>query len=77
MTDMLARLDRELLAAHAAEDFARLVRLYAAAADACEASGWTDAACFYLTHAYVFALQEGDAAAAALHLRLKAHGRER
>jgi hypothetical protein len=35
-----------------------------------------DAACFYLTHAYVFALSAGATEAGALHARLLAHGRE-
>ncbi len=65
-----------LLRAHAAGDQAGLVRLYACAADRAEAAGETDAACFYLTHAYVFALATGAAEADALHARLKARGRE-
>ena len=32
--------------------------------------------CFFLTHAYIFALDVGDPRARALHLRLKAQGRE-
>ena len=76
MTDPLATLDRELLAAHAAGDTAELVRLYAAAAEASDAAGRPEAAGFYRTHAYVFALVLGDARADALHARLKADGRE-
>lgn len=76
MTDALHMLDRRLLDAHAAADVGRLVALYAEAADLSEAAGREEAACFYLTHAYVFALEEGDPAAAALHARLKAKGRE-
>lgn len=71
-----AALDAALLAAHAAGDEAALVRLYALAGDAAEAAGNTDAACFYLTHAYVFALATGAAGAGALHARLLARGRE-
>jgi len=66
-------LDAALLAAHAAEDRAALVTLYTQAADAATEM---DAACFYLTHAYIFALEQGDPRAEALHARLKAHGRE-
>jgi len=76
MPDGLATLDRELLAAHAAGDMPALVRLYAEAAEACEAEGQSDAAGFYRTHAYVFALALGDARAGALHAKLKADGRE-
>jgi hypothetical protein len=71
-----AALDVALIAAHEAEDRPRLVALYTTAADGAEAAGDIDAACFYLTHAYVFALQAGDPRAAGLHARLKARGRE-
>ena len=69
-------LDRALLAAHAAGDGAALARLYTRAADEAEARGHEARAGFYLTQAYVFALEQGDAAAGALHARLKALGRE-
>ena len=69
-------LNTAILAAHAAEDRARLVGLYALAADQAEARAEIDAACFFLTQAYVFALETGDAMAADLHRRLLAHGRE-
>lgn len=71
-----AALDDALLAAHAAGDEAALVRLYTEAADAAEAAGEIDAACFFLTHAYVFALGCNAPQAGALHARLLAHGRE-
>lgn len=76
MHDTLAHLDSRLLAAHAAGDVSALVRLYAEAAEASEGAGWAEAAAFYRTHAYVFALVLGDARAEALHARLKAEGRE-
>ncbi|MEM8699331.1 MAG: hypothetical protein AAGF44_09175 [Pseudomonadota bacterium] len=66
-------LDARLLAAHEAGDSRALVTLYREAA---EASASTEAACFYLTHAYVFALETGHPEADALHRRLKAAGRE-
>ena len=66
-------LDRLLLEAHDANDTAALVSLYMQAADHTDD---IDAACFYLTHAYVFALEGGDKAADALRERLAAHGRE-
>ncbi len=71
-----AALDARLLAAHAAGDAAALAALYAEAGDRAEARGAVDAACFFLTQAYVFALEAGHAAAATLHARLVAHGRE-
>ncbi|MEM0945000.1 MAG: hypothetical protein AAGI70_13750 [Pseudomonadota bacterium] len=71
-----AALDAALIAAHEAEDWEALVALYAEAAEGAEAGGDLEAACFYLTHAYVFALQTGDPRADDLHARLKARGRE-
>ena len=71
-----APLDCALLAAHAAGDERALSCLYARAGDAAEAAGDLDRACFYLTHAYVFALATGAPEADALHARLLAHGRE-
>ena len=66
-------LDRQLLKAHDANDTAALVSLYTQAADHTDD---VDAACFYLTHAYVFALERGYKAADALRERLAARGRE-
>ena len=69
----MSDLDARLLAAHAAEDTPALVALYTEAADRA-----TDpqAVGFYLTHAYVFALELGDARAGGLRRRLVAMGRE-
>ena len=72
----MSDLDARLLEAHAMRDQLALVGLYSEAGDAAEAAGNSDAACFYLTHAFVFALDEGDARSAYLHARLKARGRE-
>lgn len=69
MSDLNAR----MIAAHDAGDRQALVRLYTEAADAATD---LDAACFYLTHAYVFALEAGAPQAPALRERLIAHGRE-
>ncbi|MGP6086242.1 hypothetical protein [Antarctobacter jejuensis] len=69
----MSRLDDRLLRAHARDDRRALVDLYTQAADQVND---LDAACFFLTHAYVFALELGDARASALHARLKAEGRE-
>jgi len=74
--DDRAALDAALIAAHEAGDARALVRLYARAADGAKAEGDINAACFYLTHAYVFALESGAPEADALHTRLMAHGRE-
>lgn len=65
-------LDAALLAAHAAGDKSTLITLYAKAAEATDG----EAAAFYLTHAYVFALEAGDARAADLKDRLVAMGAE-
>ncbi|WP_127112316.1 hypothetical protein [Shimia sediminis] len=70
---MLSDLDRRLLAAHAAADTPALVSLYAQAA---EASDDQTACGFYLTQAYVYALEIGAPQRHVLHERLKALGRE-
>lgn len=69
MTD----LDAQLLAAHEACDAPALIRLYQVAADQAES---VDAACFYLTHAYVFALEQGHPDTAQIRARLVDEGRE-
>ncbi|MEP2027823.1 MAG: hypothetical protein ABJI96_03825 [Paracoccaceae bacterium] len=66
-------LDRRLLSAHHAGDHWALVTLYAKAANTAVE---IEAICFYLTHAYVFALEQSHPDAPALHARLKAYGRE-
>ena len=57
-------------------DTASLIAVYRDEADRLEALRDIDAACFYLTQAYVFALEAGDLEADSLHARLKAYGRE-
>ena len=69
----MSDLNDRLLAAHAADDRSALVALYTQAADGADD---LDAACFYLTHAYVFALELGHGAAPVLLARLQAEGRE-
>ncbi|SDO67731.1 hypothetical protein SAMN05216196_1087 [Lutimaribacter pacificus] len=69
----MSDLDQRLLAAHARDDRQALILLYAEAGDIAPD---IDAACFYLTHAYVFALEAGAPEAAGLHARLRAAGRE-
>lgn len=66
-------LENRLLRAHGTGDQKSLVGLYTEAADHAHT---LEASCFYLTHAYVFALELGDNRAKQLHARLKMHGRE-
>ncbi|MGB5560011.1 MAG: hypothetical protein WBN04_18610 [Paracoccaceae bacterium] len=65
-----------MLAAHSSGDLVALIGLYMQAAKMREEAQDIDAACFFLTHAYVFALDVGAAEARDLHARLKARGRE-
>ncbi|GGH19971.1 hypothetical protein SAMN05444007_101316 [Cribrihabitans marinus] len=69
MTD----LDDRLHAAHAAQDRSALVRLYTEAADRAETR---QAMAFYLTHAYVHALEAGLPTAGHLRRRLAVLGCE-
>lgn len=68
MTD----LNTQILTAHAAGDGPALVGLYTQAADAAPT---LDTACFFLTNAYIFALEHGHPDTAYLHARLAEHGR--
>lgn len=68
-------LDTALLQAHARHDVGELVRLYTRAGDEAEERQDIDAACFYLTHAFVFALEAGAPEARILNTRLAAKGR--
>ena len=65
-------LNARLLAAHAAHDHLALVRLYREAADAVDG----EARGFYLTQAYVFALETAHPEAAALQAALVEMGRD-
>ena len=69
----MSDLDARLLEAHGRDDRPALVALYSEAADGASDA---DAEGFYLTHAYIFALEVGDPIAGSLHARLKAAGRE-
>lgn len=70
---MSGDLDAQLLQAHARHDARALIGLYTQAA---EQANSATAAAFYLTHAYVFALEQGDARARDLHAQLRARGCE-
>ena len=66
-------LDARILAAHDEDDRRALVRLYSQAANI---AGDVDAECFFLTYAYIYALEMGAPETDALRTRLKAYGRE-
>ena len=70
-------LNEKLIRAHKENNLADLVYLYTRAGDVSEAANDIDAACFYLTHAYVFALDSGSEQAIELHRRLLQYGRVR
>lgn len=65
-------LDDRLLDAHTRGAKAELVALYSQAA---QGTADINARCFYLTHAYVFALELGHPDAPDLRNQLKVHGR--
>ena len=65
-------LDARLLAAHDAGDGVALVGLYTAAANAAQD---IETECFFLTHAWIFALETNCPATDELHARLLKHGR--
>lgn len=69
-------LEAELLEAHSRKDGARLARGYTLAADRAESENDNERACFFLTQAWVFALEAGDPIAMELKKRLVRHGRE-
>jgi len=64
-----------LAEAHAAKDHAALVQIYTQIADAAEIAGDTDTACFFLTQAFVFALEVGAKDVEQLETRLRQYGR--
>ncbi|MEZ5714192.1 MAG: hypothetical protein R3D85_02835 [Paracoccaceae bacterium] len=68
----MSDLDARLLAAHGRDDRRALIALYEEAADTATSEVATG---FYLTHAFVFALEAGDPRADALKARLRAMGR--
>ncbi len=68
----MSALDARLLAAHAEDDTAALITLYT---EAGEQAPEEVARAFYLTHAFIYALEAGDARAGTLHANLKDMGR--
>jgi len=77
MTDE-QRLQRDMLQAHEQEDLNALPALYLEAAQLRESQTDIDAACFFYTHAYVYALDCGDREIAAqARAKLKSFGRDR
>lgn len=74
--DSRSSLHERMLEAHHGNNLPALVSLYTQAADEAEARDEIDAACFFLTHAHIFALEAGHATRVALHERLIRHGRD-
>lgn len=68
----MSNLDARLLAAHEADDRASLIHLYKEAADQAKDA---NASGFYLTQAFIFALEVGAPEATALEQRLQRLGR--
>ncbi|WP_187431598.1 hypothetical protein ROLI_022700 [Roseobacter fucihabitans] len=69
----MSALDDRLILAHEAQDGRALVDLYTEAAQLAEEE---DARAFYLTHAFVFALEQGAPQVAQLRQQLIEMGRE-
>lgn len=70
---MTQALDRAILSAHDADDRPALIAHYTRAADL---NTDPDAHAYFLTIAYVYALETGDPAANRLYARLRQLGRE-
>jgi hypothetical protein len=68
-------IDARLLEAHAGGNLVDIAFHYARAAVQAEEQGDTDRACFFLTHAWIFALEAGDPIAAEHRSRLAGYGR--
>ncbi|MEO7468688.1 MAG: hypothetical protein ABIV36_16860 [Sphingobium limneticum] len=71
------QLEEQLMVAHERGDTETLIAIYVQAADIVEAQGRGEAACFYLTQAYVLALETGAEEAALLDRRLIGLGSNR
>ena len=68
-------LDARLLEAHSSGNLKAIALHYALAADQAEKDEEIDRACFFLTHAWIFALEAGDPIAEEHRSRLAAYGR--
>lgn len=72
----LGALDARLQAQHRDNDLAGMALSYARGGDGFEAHGNSDAACFYWTQAWIYALDSGEAGLVrVLEERLAARGR--
>jgi len=69
-------LHNRLMSAHDARDLSLLSELYTEAAGLAENEGDIDRCCFFLTQAWVFAMDAGDPKAIPLKARLVAYGRD-
>ena len=67
----LADLEARLLAAHEADSPCTLATLYAEAAEITDQNGATDQAAFFLTQAWIFALEAGRSDAETLAAKLR------
>ena len=72
---MSESLNAALLDAHASQDNTLISSAYLEAADAAEIDGDVERACFFLTHAWIYALEAGLPMAVTCHARLSALGR--
>ena len=69
------KLESQILEAHNASDSDALWRLYRIAAASADDAGDEERAAFFLTHAWVFALDAASASASDLFDELRARGR--
>ena len=69
-------LNSRILEAWSSGDGARLAELYATAGKSMLASGLRDEGCFFLTQAYILALENGLELADSLHAELVRQGRD-
>lgn len=76
MEDSRQAIKHKLQAALQRQDLELLTKIYTDTANASEQRGNINEACFFLTQAYVCALQQGADTASKLRLRLIGHGRE-
>ncbi|MCY3982548.1 MAG: hypothetical protein OXE85_01375 [Roseovarius sp.] len=70
---MSEELNSKILAAHCEKDIHSLIRLYI---EASKTTGNHDEECFFLTNAYICALETGSSETKFLHDQLRKYGRE-